>query len=174
MILGAVLAGGASRRFGTDKALAALGGHSLIRLAVDALARQCDRVVVVGRQSAPAPTLPDWPAPGMGPLGGLAAALRHARDTGCEAVLSCGVDAVFLPDDLLASLRPAPAYVAAQPVIGLWPATAVAAIEALLRGDGRHSMRRFAERLGARAIDIAAAIPNVNTPEDLAALSRRP
>lgn len=173
MILGAVLAGGASRRFGRDKALAELDGSTLIGLTVSALARQCERVVVVGRESAPAATLEDWPAPGMGPLGGLAAALRHALATGCEAVLSCGVDAVFLPDDLLPLLRPAPAYVAAQPVIGLWPATAAGAIEELLRGDGPHSMRRFAERVGARPISVAGAIPNVNTPADLQALARR-
>ena len=173
MILGAVLAGGASRRFGSDKALAELDGHTLIQLTVDALARQCDGVVVIGRQIAPAATLPDWPRPGMGPLGGLAAALRHALEAGYDAVLSCSVDAALLPGDLLQSLQPAPAYVATQPVIGLWPAAAAFEAEALLRESGRHSMYRFAERLGARAVSTAGAIPNVNTPGDLADLCRQ-
>lgn len=76
MILGVVLAGGKSSRFGSDKALAELDGHTLISRAVDALAGWCEYVVVAGRETAPAPTLPDWPAAGMGPLAGLAAALQ--------------------------------------------------------------------------------------------------
>lgn len=174
VILGAVLAGGASRRFGSDKALAEWDGRALIEWAVAALARQCARVVVIGRESAPVATLPDWPRPGTGPLGGLAAALRYAGESGCDAVLSCPVDAVVLPDDLAERLRPAPACLAAQPVIGLWPAVAAPQLEALLQGDGPHSMRRFAELVGARLIAIEAVVPNVNTPADLEALGRRP
>jgi hypothetical protein len=78
MILGAVLAGGQSSRFGSDKALAELDGRTLLARAVEALQAQCDAVVVVGREDAPVPTLPDRPRPGMGPLGGIAAALHHA------------------------------------------------------------------------------------------------
>ncbi|HKR93588.1 molybdenum cofactor guanylyltransferase [Novosphingobium sp.] len=171
MILGAVLAGGLSSRFGSDKALAELGGHTLIALAVDALSACCEHVVVIGRETAPAPTLPDWPRPGMGPLGGLAAALHHALDEGYEAVLSCGVDAAFLPDDLVERLSPAPALLEAQPVIGLWPSAAVPTLEALLHGEARHSMLRFGELIGARRVRIATAVPNINTPADLDALS---
>lgn len=171
MILGAVLAGGLSSRFGSDKALAEVDGHTLIALAVDALAGWCEHVVVVGRETAPAPTLPDWPRAGMGPLGGLAAALHHALDEGYETVLTCGVDAAFLPEDLLQRLSPGPACLAAQPVIGLWPAAAAPALEALLHSDDRHSMLHFAELVGARQVQMSATIPNINTPGDLAALS---
>jgi molybdopterin-guanine dinucleotide biosynthesis protein A len=170
MILGAVLAGGQATRFGSDKALAVLGGHTLIARAVDALSGWCEHVVVVGRETAPAPTLPDWPHPGMGPLAGIAAALHHARDEDYEAVLTCGVDSVGLPEDLPGLLGSAPAYLADQPVIGLWPASAVEAIEAILTGDGRHSMQRFAEAIGARAVKTGAKPANINTPADLAAL----
>ncbi|MCT2397993.1 molybdenum cofactor guanylyltransferase [Novosphingobium mangrovi (ex Huang et al. 2023)] len=171
MILGAVLAGGMSARFGSDKALAELDGRTLIALAVDALAGWCEHVIVVGRETAPAPTLPDWPRPGMGPLGGLAAALHHALDEGYETVLTCGVDAAYLPDDLLERLSPGPSCLASQPVIGLWPAAAAPELEALLHSDQRHSMLRFAETIGARRVQIASAVPNINTPGDLAAIS---
>ncbi|KHK92512.1 molybdenum cofactor guanylyltransferase [Novosphingobium malaysiense] len=171
MILGAVLAGGMSSRFGSDKALAEVDGHTLLTLAVDALAGMCEHVIVVGRETAPAPTVPDWPRPGMGPLGGLAAALHHAADEGYETVLSCGVDAIALPDDLLRRLSPAPACLSAQPVIGQWPASAAAVLETLLNSDERHSMFRFAEMIGARKVETAKPIPNINTPADLAALS---
>ena len=69
MILGAVLAGGKSSRFGSDKALAELDGHTLIARAVNALSGFCEDVIVVGRETAPAPTIPDWPRAGHGPAG---------------------------------------------------------------------------------------------------------
>ena len=50
MILGVVLAGGLSTRFGSDKALAEWGGRSLLLHAVDNLAGQCEQVVVAGRE----------------------------------------------------------------------------------------------------------------------------
>ena len=173
MILGCVLAGGQSSRFGSDKALAELGGRTLIARAVDALSGWCEHVVVVGREEAPAPTIPDWPHPGMGPLAGIAAALHLARDEDYEAVLTCGVDSAVLPEELLELLGPAPAYLAEQPVVGLWPASAVGAIEAILEGDGKHSMKRFAEAIGARPVNFSGETANVNTPADLAELEKR-
>lgn len=170
MILGTVLAGGKSTRFGSDKALAELGGQTLLARAVDTLAGWCEHVVVVGRETAPAPTLPDWPRPDMGPLAGIAAALHLARDEGYEAVLTCAVDSVGLPDDLPALLTPGPACLAAQPVVGLWPVSALEALEAILAGDGKHSLHAFARAVGARAVELAAPPANVNTPADLAAL----
>lgn len=167
MILGAVLAGGLSTRFGSDKALAEVGGHTLLATAVDTLSGWCDYVVVVGRETAPAPTLPDWPAPGMGPLAGLAAALHLAADGGYAAVLSCGVDSPGLPDDLPRLLAPAPACLAAQPVIGLWPASMAPVCEAILEGTGRHSMLAFAEAIGARLIALGVPPANINSPADL-------
>jgi molybdopterin-guanine dinucleotide biosynthesis protein A len=173
MILGAVLAGGQSTRFGSDKALAELAGRTLIARAVDALSGWCEKVIVVGRETAPAPTLPDWPRPGMGPLGGIAAALHHARDEGFDTVLTCGVDSAELPEALPDLLGPAPAYLAGQPVVGLWPSASASAIEEILHGEGRHSMRAFAEAIGARAIETAVPPANINTAADLAELEKR-
>ena len=173
MILGAVLAGGQSRRFGSDKALAMLGGETLLMRAVDTLSGWCEKVVVVGREEAPAPTLPDWFGPGLGPLAGIAAALHDALDAGYDLVLTCGVDSIDLPDDLPRLLMPAPAFLADQPVVGLWPASAAKVVENILRGDGKHSMRALAEAIGARAVVSAQATSNINTPGDLAAAEKR-
>lgn len=170
MILGAVLAGGQSARFGSDKALAEFGGRTLIARAVDALAGWCEYVVVVGRAEAPAPTIPDWPRPGMGPLGGIAAALRLAQDEGYASVLTCGVDSVALPADLLRILSPAPAYLETQPVIGHWKPDAASIAEAILQSEGRHSMLAFATTANARSVQSASVPANINTPADLAAM----
>ncbi len=169
MILGAVLAGGQSSRFGSDKALAELGGQTLLARAAAALAAHCDAVIVVGRSDAPVPTIPDRPAGGLGPLGGIAAALHHAARHGYADVLTCGVDCAGLGAGTLADLGPSPAYAADQPVIGLWPASAAAAVDALLASDAKHSMRAFAELIGARAVTLSTIPANINTRADLAA-----
>lgn len=174
MILGVVLAGGLSSRFGSDKALAEWDGGNLLTRAVDQLRGWCDHVVIAGRQAGPAPCLPDWPRPGMGPLAGIAAALHFAQDETYAAVLSCGVDSLGLPGNLPDMLAPAPAFLAQQPVVGLWPISATTVLDAFLLDDGKHSVKRFAEAIGARAVETDAPLANINTPADLAAFRGGP
>ncbi|MES2698618.1 MAG: molybdenum cofactor guanylyltransferase [Pseudomonadota bacterium] len=173
MIMGAVLAGGMSTRFGSDKALAELDGRSLLIRAVDALNAMCDLVVIVGREAGPAFCLPDWPRAGMGPLGGIAAALRHAQDMGYASVVTCGVDCADLPETLVEELSPPSAYLESQPVIGHWLSDTAEAVEAILQSEGRHSMLAFAKAVNARAVTSTLAPANINTPADLAALEHR-
>jgi molybdenum cofactor guanylyltransferase len=172
-VLGALLAGGKSARFGSDKALAMLDGLPLIAHGAQALSAQCDTVILVGRQQEGFDCVPDRPAPDMGPLAGLAGALCYAQQAGFDAVLSAGIDAPYLPADLLSALMPAPAYIQDQPVIGLWPVTALALLDAILTGDGRHSMMNFIEQLGARPVALESSPPNINTKADLAALQSK-
>jgi molybdopterin-guanine dinucleotide biosynthesis protein A len=172
VILGVVLAGGKSTRFGSDKALAELGGRTLLARAVDGLSGFCELVVIAGRDHGPARCIPDWPHDHEGPLGGIAAGLHLAQDEDYETVLTCGVDSANLPDDLLEMLTPAPAYLADQPVIGHWPASAAKAIEEILEGTGRHSMRAFADKINARAVKSAHEPANINTPADLTAAEK--
>ena len=172
MILGVVLAGGQSSRFGSDKALAELGGHTLLARAFDTLTGFCELVVIAGRERGPGHCIPDWPQPNMGPLAGIAAALHLARDEGYDSVLSIGVDSLGLPDDLLQRLSPAPAYVESQPVVGHWPAGTVDVIETLLLSEGKHSMLAFAGAIGATAVKIGEKPANINTPADLAAMEQ--
>jgi molybdopterin-guanine dinucleotide biosynthesis protein A len=166
-VLGVVLAGGASRRFGSDKALAELGGRTLLDRAVTTLSRQCDAVVVAGRTDMPG-ALADLPRAGMGPLGGLNAALHHGAGRGFDAVLSIPVDAFDVPVDLIGELAPAPAFAVDVPVIGLWPTSLFDALDAFLAEDTLHSLRAFAARVGARAVTLSRLPANINTPADLA------
>ncbi len=176
-VLGVVLAGGLSSRFGSDKAMAALDGQTLLARAVDALSAFCSTVVIAGRSEGPAGSevecIPDWPRAQMGPLGGIAAGLIHAKAHGYASVLSCGVDSVDLPQNLLEDLTPPSAYLASQPVIGHWKTEAADAVKALLQSEGRHSMLAFAKSVDARAVTAASAPANINTPADLAALEQK-
>ncbi len=169
-VLGVVLAGGQARRFGSDKALVEIGGRSLLDRAVMALTRQCHAVVVAGRDHAPAPVLADHPRAGLGPLGGVCAALHYGARHGFDAVLSLPVDGFAVPADLVGELSPAPAYALGAPVIGLWPVSARAMLDGLLGEACVHSMRAFAARIGARAVALSRQPHNINTPADWAAL----
>lgn len=168
MILGAILAGGQARRFGSDKAQALYQGERLIDRVAAALLAQCGALVVCGRDEPGFRCIPDWPEAGLGPLGGLAAALRHAREQGFSHVLSAGVDVPDLPHDLSMSLAgEGAAIVESQPVVGLWPVADVPTLEVFLSGGGR-SLYRFADAIAARRVDLPTALMNVNRPEDLA------
>ncbi len=167
-LLGAILAGGQARRFGSDKAQALYEGARLIDRVAAALAVQSGAVVVCGREEPGFTCIPDWPEAGLGPLGGLAAALRHAEVGGFTHVLSAGVDVPDLPHDLAATLAgEGAAIVESQPVVGLWPVAIFPALEAFLHGGGR-SLYRFADAINARRIDLPTPLMNVNRPEDLA------
>ena len=160
--LGAVLAGGRSSRFGSDKALAMLGGRTLLDHAVAALAPHCDAVVVVGRGA-----IADWPRADMGQLGGIAGALIDAAERGFDQLLTAPVDCVRLPDDLRALLEPAPAFLETQPVIGLWPVGSIGDLRTLLEDGSDLAVRAFARRSGARAVASDFVPPNVNSAADL-------
>jgi molybdopterin-guanine dinucleotide biosynthesis protein A len=92
----------------------------------------------------------------MGPLGGIAAALHLARDEGYEAVLTCGVDSLGLPDDLPDAAVARPRLSREPAGVGLWPPAACGDRGSLHR-QGRHSMLAFAEAIGARAVKLSAA-----------------
>ena len=166
-ILGAVLAGGRSSRFGSDKALAEWNGRTLLEGAIAALRPQCDDICVVGRSDAPVAAVADWPQPDCGPLGGMAGALRYALSHDFDQVLSIPVDVVELPPDLRQQLSPAPAYLLNLPVAGLWRTAALPALEAILTGPGRRSVRSFADACGARGVTLHSELSNINTLADL-------
>ncbi|MEO7786201.1 MAG: molybdenum cofactor guanylyltransferase [Sphingomicrobium sp.] len=172
-ILGAIIAGGQSSRFGSDKALAMLGDRSLLDHVVVALREQTAEVVVCGRMVAGLHCLDDRPAPDLGPLGGIAAALRHAFDEGHAGVLTSACDTPLVPGDLAARLvGAAAAVVAGQPLFGYWPAALSDALDGFLEDPRNRSMRQWARVAGAREVAYAIDIPNLNTPRDMEALCR--
>jgi molybdopterin-guanine dinucleotide biosynthesis protein A len=175
-ILGAIIAGGRARRFGSDKAHALYNGRRLIDLVADSLQSQVSAMVVCGRTLPGVQTLDDRPAPDLGPLGGLCAALHHAAGHHYDAVLSVGADVVPVPLQLaewLSAASGGASVVAGQHLLGLWPASLSGQLDHHLATTTDRSLRGWIAAAGATSVTVPATFANINTPEDLIRLNSR-
>jgi molybdopterin-guanine dinucleotide biosynthesis protein A len=189
-IKGYVMAGGASSRFGTDKALAQLGGRTMLARMCDLLREVTDSVGIVASSASysgiDAQMVPDrWP--GEGPLGGIVTALEQARSSEVRAarclIVSC--DMPFLTAEWLQYLCAHAANSAAQIVVprsaqGLEPLCACWSIDAAdtLHGlfDGgvrkvtevfKHTRTEILDEAHWKRFDSADRLFwNMNTPRD--------
>jgi molybdopterin-guanine dinucleotide biosynthesis protein A len=102
-VLGVVLAGGASTRMGSDKALIEIDGRPMIGHVINALREVCTDLLIVGRDGKlnGIPCVPDDHAGRLGPAAGVATALRVADG---RAVLVVAVDQPFLRSETLRKL----------------------------------------------------------------------
>ena len=181
-VAGFVLAGGKSSRMGRDKALLELDGELLIERALRKLSAVCDEVAIAGGGAELARfgrVVPDL-KPGLGPLGGIVAALEQS---GWEWNLFLAVDMPFVPVEVLRALvaaaggaemvvlSRAEGYV--QPLCGVYSRRALPALRAELEA-GRLKVKDAVAAAGAVGYVEFAELDwfrNLNTPEDLRAAS---
>jgi molybdopterin-guanine dinucleotide biosynthesis protein A len=190
-LAGYVQAGGASSRFGSDKALAELGGQPmLLRMTalVASVAGSTSVVAPAGRyEGLGVNVVPDrWP--GAGPLGGIVTALLHTAETApdCPWNLIVGCDLPFLTVEWLAFLadcaRRSPAQVllplspeGAEPLCACYRTSAAPALQAALATGERKIMKALAtlrvetldEARWKRFDSAGRLFLNMNTPADL-------
>lgn len=199
-VLGAVLAGGGSRRMGRDKALVMLGGRPLLAHALQALQGVFREVLIV---SAPGTDYPHFGVevvtdlyPSCGPLAGIHAGLTRA---GGRAVFALACDLPHVTSDLVRFVadlpragrpqEPRPGAAARiaqwrgrlQPLCGLYSAACREALEESLRQRDLGATE-FLGRISTTAVPVTSELPfyrtdlfqNINRPEDLReARSRR-
>lgn len=167
-VLGAVLAGGRSSRFGSDKCNFVIRGQRLVDHAIASLASQVDEVAVCGREEPLHLCLADRPHAGLGPLGALNAALHHAVTYGFDAVLTAPCDVLPLPADLLSYLTlPGPSHLLNQHAVGCYPAQLAHELD-LHIAEGSRSVTSWIARCGSRpADDVSLRLCNMNSPADL-------
>lgn len=191
-ILGVILAGGLSRRFGGgDKGFADLDGRPVLSHVIEHFRPQVGRLILNANgdlsrfASFGLEIVPDEQTPGQGPLSGILAALdwakRHAPE--CTAVATVATDIPFLPSNLIQRLETergdgvaiATSGGRRHPTIAIWPLTSRKAVaDALQRGalsvDAlAASLNAVAVAFPMREIEGGAIDPffNVNRPEDL-------
>jgi molybdopterin-guanine dinucleotide biosynthesis protein A len=187
--LGAILAGGASSRFGGIKALAAVGGTTIVERTRYAVAAAVTHPVLITHigQIAEASGLPSRAdaSPVGGPLAGVATALLWAAELGLPGALCVACDLPFLPPALLrelvgegiegASLALVPESggpAGVEPLCAWYSVRALPAVQRAL-GRGERRVTRLLDELGAVRFPIARValhgdpsviFLNVNTP----------
>jgi molybdopterin-guanine dinucleotide biosynthesis protein A len=180
-VLGAVLAGGESRRFGSDKTAQRMGPSTLLERAVGTLAEVFGRVVIVSsdpsRSVEGVDTIPDLRV-GLGPLAGLESALAHASEVGLHAAFLLAADLPLVTAPVVRSICGAledanAAAPARDGRHGIEPLCAVYAVACLPEvraalGRGERALHRVFETVGGHRLDLQGdAFLNVNTPSEL-------
>lgn len=185
-LAGVVLAGGASRRMGRDKATLTVAGlfdgRTLVEHLVSVVAQRCDPVYVVAAQGQ---VLPDLPAqvlrdevPGLGPLPAVGLGLRTAGRAGAQRAFVCAVDMPFLTpaliDQLAESVRVPRADIVLPSAdrdhyLAAVYRTALADTVAELVATGERRMGALVARVEVQRIVPAdsTALANLNSPDDV-------
>jgi molybdenum cofactor guanylyltransferase len=172
-VTGVLLVGGASRRFGSPKALARFQGEVLGERAHRLLGEAFGRVLVVGKVnddlSLPFEVVDDG-SEVRAPIVGLVAALRHAETDVCVVLPT---DMPLVSADLLRRLADeVEGFDAAVPQSGPLPgAYRKAALPVLEQrvAAGELALYRALEELSVRVVETDdEELRNVNTPADLA------
>ena len=183
-LTGIVLAGGASRRMGQNKAFLELGGKPLIAHVIERMDQVCAEVLVVARDVQPyaglGARLVEDRFRGVGVLGGLHAGLAAAAH---NLALAVGCDMPFLKPALLRAFagwaEGADVAVLRQgeqvePLHGAYRRTCLPAIEAAIHANQRRIISFF-PRVRVHYVapeDVTMFDPelrsfrNVNTPEE--------
>lgn len=188
-IVGVLLAGGRSRRFGSDKAFAQLGGEPLVNHVLARAVRQTGMLAVnATRGFAPAeewgvPLIEDIIGPDRGPLAGIHAAISWTLQNvpSARCVASFAVDCPLMPEDLVARLsvvsEEGTRVVIAEsggrthPVFGLWPLAILPLLQDFLVEQGQSGVGKFAASVNAVSVEFEDReydpFINVNRQDDL-------
>jgi molybdopterin-guanine dinucleotide biosynthesis protein A len=172
-LTGVLLVGGASRRFGSPKALAPFDGTTLAEHAWRILGEACEERLAVGkaadRLGLPFPIADDG-VKVRAPLAGVVAGLRAARNDVCVFL---PVDVPLMTPRLLRQLGAACAEAAATqtgPLPAAFARSALPVVERRLAAGELAVRDAFAELDTVVVEADAALLVNVNAPEELEAL----
>ena len=185
-----VLAGGASRQMGRDKATLAFdspstGPTTLVERVVSIVSARCTPVFVI---AAPGQALPDLPADilrdevrGVGPLLATGRGLRAAAEAGLQHAFVCAVDMPELTTELIDTLTGPAERLGADVVLpwdgrdhylaGIYRTELFTTIAGLVSA-GERSMRSLVDSVDTQRIVMPEqpALANVNTVTDLEAV----
>jgi molybdenum cofactor guanylyltransferase len=167
-LTGVLLVGGASTRFGSDKALAIVDGETLAERAWRLLGDACDERIAVGKQEQelPFPVLRDE-SDVRAPLVGIVTGLRAARH---DVAVVIPVDMPRLTPAALRTLADACEDAAVPPTGPLPGAYAKRSLPVLERAlaAGRLRLRDALAELDVATVALAPQLlENVNTPGDV-------
>jgi molybdopterin-guanine dinucleotide biosynthesis protein A len=170
-LTGVLLVGGASRRYGSPKALIELDGETLHERGKRVLAAACDEVLVVGKAGELPFDMLDDGADVRAPIAGVVAGLRAASH---DVAVFLPVDCPRVTPELLRKLGDAcrdAAVPQTGPLPGAWAKSALPLLEERL-ADGPLALYRTYGELDVVEVEVdPALVADVDTPDDLRDLS---
>jgi molybdopterin-guanine dinucleotide biosynthesis protein A len=170
-LTGVLLVGGASRRYGSPKALIELDGETLHERGKRVLAAACDEVLVVGKAGELPFDMLDDGADVRAPIAGVVAGLRAASH---DVAVFLPVDCPRVTPELLRKLGDAcrdAAVPQTGPLPGAWAKSALPLLEERL-ADGPLALYRTYGDLDVVEVEVdPALVADVDTPDDLRDLS---
>lgn len=165
-----LLVGGASRRFGSPKALAEVDGETLADRGRRVLAAACEEVLVVGKAGELPFDVIDDAAEVRAPIAGVVAGLKAAAN---DVVVFLPVDCPRVTPELLRAFGDAcrdAAVPQTGPLPGAWAKSALPLLEERLR-DGPFALYRTYDELDVVEMHVdPALVADVDTPDELAGL----
>jgi molybdopterin-guanine dinucleotide biosynthesis protein A len=167
-LTGVLLVGGASRRFGSPKALAQLSGETLADRGRRVLGEACDEVIVVGKAGELPFEMLDDGIEVRAPIAGVVAGLRAAANDVC----------FFLPVDcpwltaatvrLLGEACRDAAVPPSGPLPGAWAKSALSVLETRIAAGGPLALHRTYDELDVVTVEVdPAELADVDTPDGL-------
>ena len=186
-VAGLILAGGQSRRMGTDKSFVELNSKPLIQHVIERARPQVSILAGNTNSDDPRytalglPLIQDIHTGFQGPLAGLHAGLTWLQSQKAEWLATFACDTPFVPEDCVGRLVSAAAEndshcaVAAwkgrtPPTIGVWHLDLLDQVHSRLK-DGDLKLMKFVDDLGASAGDFSDQpmdpFRNINSEEDL-------
>jgi molybdopterin-guanine dinucleotide biosynthesis protein A len=170
VLTGVLLVGGASRRYGSPKALIELDGETLHERGKRVLAEACDEVLVVGKAGELPFDVLDDGTDVRAPIAGVVAGLRAAsHDVAVFLPVDCPRVTPGLLRALAAACRDA-AVPQTGPLPGAWAKSALPLLEERL-ADGPLALYRAYGDLDVVEVEVdPALVADVDTPGDLQGL----
>jgi molybdopterin-guanine dinucleotide biosynthesis protein A len=184
-----ILAGGLSRRMGSEKSFRTLAHRPLLAHVLERLAPQTARIAISANGEAQRfepfglPVIPDDIAGQFGPLAGIVSGMLYARRKfdGARHIASVPCDVPFLPRDYLARLVEAKRRTGAelvvaacgerwQPALALWPVSMAAQLADALTNGGTRCLGDWVKARDFAVADFPsrniAPFLNVNTADE--------
>jgi len=185
-ILGVVLAGGKSKRFGKDKSEVKLGGKTLLEHTLDKIKSKFKTIIIVSNNKIikDYTTIKDCVDGQLGPLVGVLSAMKWIKKNNhphnwiatfpCDtpffniSIIDKFIEASCLNDNLLYFVKTEEKR---HNIFGLWSLKLIETLENDIIKNNHRKVEKWANKIGVKTINISYdevdPFFNINTKEDL-------
>lgn len=170
-----ILAGGASRRMGQDKALIPIGQYRLVDIVLSRLSSQCDEVLISGDKNygLEVENIPDSADGPSGPVGGIYTLWQRFRDEDLDGFITVPIDGPNVPLDFCETMIGQNCAVSVtsdgvHPTFAYWNLSCLTRVFHTLDLKSSPALKSLASLCEARKVNWpdAHAFFNINTPHD--------